>query len=162
MAKKIGFPNRPCPKCGKPIHIKSRSHDCGWKAEESVKAPAGETPSAIIRRVVKEKTGKATAAGAFGGITMADIQAVKDVVNKLGADTALRSLELTTETEVTSARATAALPSSAHTASPLTRINRTATCLSRHAKPVAGTVLTTFITPPLVVVSGRRPSPPWH
>jgi len=28
---KITFPNRPCPKCGKPIHIKSKTHEkCGW------------------------------------------------------------------------------------------------------------------------------------
>lgn len=94
MAKKIGFPNRPCPKCGKPIHVRTKSHDCGWKAEESAKAPAGETPSAIIRRVVKAKTGKTTAAGAFSGITMADIQAVKDVVNKLGADTVRQLAEV--------------------------------------------------------------------
>jgi hypothetical protein len=33
MAAKITFPNRPCPRCGKPIHIKSKSHPaCGWKA----------------------------------------------------------------------------------------------------------------------------------
>lgn len=82
MAKKIGFPNRPCPKCGKPIHVRIKSHDCGWRADAHA-----ETPSAIIRRVVTAKTGKAAAAGAFTGITMADIQVVKDVVNRLGADT---------------------------------------------------------------------------
>jgi hypothetical protein len=31
MAAKISFPNRACPKCGKPIHIKSKTHPaCGW------------------------------------------------------------------------------------------------------------------------------------
>jgi len=29
--KKLTFPNRPCPNCGKPIHIKTKKHDeCGW------------------------------------------------------------------------------------------------------------------------------------
>jgi len=33
MAKKPSFPSRPCPKCGKPIHIKSKRHEeCGWVA----------------------------------------------------------------------------------------------------------------------------------
>jgi hypothetical protein len=41
--KKPAFPNRPCPKCGKPIHIKSKKHEeCGWgmegSAETQVKA----------------------------------------------------------------------------------------------------------------------------
>jgi len=54
MAKKIGFPNRACPKCGKPIHIRAKEHDCGWKADAHA-----ETPSAIIRKVVTAKTGKA-------------------------------------------------------------------------------------------------------
>lgn len=53
-------------------------HTCGWKAEE-----ADETPSAIIRRVVVKKKKKTGAAS----LTVADIQAIKDVVNKLGADT---------------------------------------------------------------------------
>jgi hypothetical protein len=34
--KKPTFPSRPCPKCGKPIHIKSKKHDeCGWRLEGS-------------------------------------------------------------------------------------------------------------------------------
>jgi hypothetical protein len=41
--KKPAFPNRPCPKCQKPIHIKSKKHEeCGWgmdgNAETQVKA----------------------------------------------------------------------------------------------------------------------------
>ena len=40
--KKPAFPNRPCPKCQKPIHIKSKKHEeCGWgmdgNAETKVK-----------------------------------------------------------------------------------------------------------------------------
>jgi hypothetical protein len=35
-SKKPTFPNRPCPKCGKPIHIKSKTHaECGWSLEGS-------------------------------------------------------------------------------------------------------------------------------
>ena len=39
MAVKIKFPNRPCPKCGKPIHIKTSSHECGWKATATAASP---------------------------------------------------------------------------------------------------------------------------
>lgn len=79
MAKKISFPNRACPKCGKAVHIKMRSHDCGW---------GSDTPSAIIKRPGKPK------AKAGVSVTMADIQAVKDVVNKLGADTVRQLTEV--------------------------------------------------------------------
>lgn len=78
MAKKISFPNRACPKCGKPIHIRAKEHACGWKADAHA-----DTPSAIIRRVVKTKKAVRT----NGRLTMADIQAVKDIVNKLGTNT---------------------------------------------------------------------------
>jgi hypothetical protein len=38
--KKPKFPSRPCPKCHKPIHIKSKSHEaCGWSADGGA-APA--------------------------------------------------------------------------------------------------------------------------
>jgi hypothetical protein len=68
MAKKPAFPNRPCPKCGKPIHIKAKRHEqCGWVAADAVtakSAPAGkaasaatkdgETTGGYFRRVFKE------------------------------------------------------------------------------------------------------------
>jgi hypothetical protein len=68
MAKKPSFPNRPCPKCGKPIHIKAKRHEaCGWVADEvaarktapaakaaSAAAKNGETTGAYFRRVFKE------------------------------------------------------------------------------------------------------------
>jgi hypothetical protein len=39
-AKKPTFPNRPCPKCGKPIHIKSKRHEeCGWVMDSSAATP---------------------------------------------------------------------------------------------------------------------------
>jgi hypothetical protein len=38
--KKPTFPNRPCPKCGKPIHIKSKKHEaCGWVMNGQAKTP---------------------------------------------------------------------------------------------------------------------------
>jgi hypothetical protein len=62
MAKKPSFPNRPCPKCGKPIHIKSKSHEaCGWRAAAAA-APApsqaaggagGETVAGYFRKIYK-------------------------------------------------------------------------------------------------------------
>src|SRR5438477_6541494 len=44
--KKPSFPSRPCPKCGKPIHIKSKNHDeCGSHLEAGDAAPAaGQAP----------------------------------------------------------------------------------------------------------------------
>lgn len=84
-AKKIKFPNRACPKCGKPIHIRAKEHDCGWKADAHA-----DTPSAIIRRVVKTKK----AGRSNGKLTVADIQAIKDIVNKLGADTVRQLAEV--------------------------------------------------------------------
>ena len=78
MAKKISFPKRACPKCGKAIHIRAKEHECGWKADAHA-----DTPSAIIRRVVKTKK----ASRSNDKLTLADIQAVKDIVNKLGAGT---------------------------------------------------------------------------
>ncbi len=67
MAKnKPSFPNRPCPKCGKPIHIKSKKHEqCGWSADNgAISAQAksavqsagdgGETVAGYFRKLFKE------------------------------------------------------------------------------------------------------------
>jgi hypothetical protein len=61
MAKKSTFPNRPCPKCGKPIHIKSKKHEeCGWVMEGSATRKPTATPptreankSAAVRAILK-------------------------------------------------------------------------------------------------------------
>jgi len=55
----ITFPNRPCPKCGKPIHIKSKSHpECGWTAANSAKTQTfnGKPKSkmAAVRHILDE------------------------------------------------------------------------------------------------------------
>jgi hypothetical protein len=58
--KKPSFPSRPCPKCGKPIHIKSKKHDeCGWRLEGSAAAPVAARGSEANKSVaVKEVLGK--------------------------------------------------------------------------------------------------------
>jgi len=80
MAKTITFPNRPCPKCGQPIHIKTKKHeDCGWVADGQV-AVAPVSSKRVSK--VKKQTGQA----AGGAITMQDIEAVKALVDRMGAD----------------------------------------------------------------------------
>jgi hypothetical protein len=84
-AKKPGFPSRPCPKCGKPIHIKSKKHEaCGWGMESNV-----ETPTAVIEQPgnAKPQNVQPAPTSSRASISMDDIQAVNALVNKLGAET---------------------------------------------------------------------------
>jgi hypothetical protein len=75
MAAKITFPNRPCSKCGKPIHIKSKSHEaCGWKAEATASPKAAPA-----------KTAPAKTAPANGSISK--MEAVRRVLATSGNDT---------------------------------------------------------------------------
>lgn len=56
-AKKPGFPSRPCPKCGKPIHIKSKKHDeCGWRLEGDAATPPQPevNKSAAVRAILSK------------------------------------------------------------------------------------------------------------
>ena len=78
MAKKRGFPTKPCPKCGKPIHARLQKHEkCGWVTE------ANGQPAPVKRK----KLGRPKkAVAASNGISLEDIQAVKAVVDKLGAE----------------------------------------------------------------------------
>jgi hypothetical protein len=56
MAVKITFPNRPCPKCGKPIHIKSKSHpECGWTAASSAVAKGSPAKAEVSNGKPKNK-----------------------------------------------------------------------------------------------------------
>jgi hypothetical protein len=90
--KKPGFPSRPCPKCGKPVHIKSKKHeDCGWGMEGSA-----EAPSAALQRggSPKKKPGRVAVANANASVTMDDIRAVKILVSKLGAETVRQLAEV--------------------------------------------------------------------
>ncbi len=85
------FLSRPCPQCGKPIHIKSKKHpECGWGMETtaSVTAPVSAPVAAKRGRPPKQKP--AAKAGprqaSPGGITLEDISAVKALVQRMGAD----------------------------------------------------------------------------
>lgn len=71
MAAKISFPNRPCPKCGKPIHIKTSSHECGWKATAT--APSSK--------------GKPAKTASSNGKAMSKMEAVRRVLAESGKDT---------------------------------------------------------------------------
>jgi hypothetical protein len=73
MAKKHKFPTKPCPKCGNPIHARLMKHEaCGWVAAANGKSGA------------KHRKTKATASS--GAVTMQDIEAVKALVDAMGAD----------------------------------------------------------------------------
>jgi hypothetical protein len=55
--KKLTFPNRPCPKCGKPIHIKTKRHEeCGWTMTRTAEAPrtSDVNKSAAVREIVQK------------------------------------------------------------------------------------------------------------
>jgi hypothetical protein len=57
--KKGGMPTKACPKCGKPIHARSKSHaDCGWQDSGKKMVPATAKSTAA-------QNGKVTAAGAW-------------------------------------------------------------------------------------------------
>lgn len=77
MAKKITFPNRPCPGCGKAIHIKTKKHEeCGWVANGQAATPA----------VVVKRLGRPKKPAVAGGITLDDISAVKGLCDRIGAE----------------------------------------------------------------------------
>ncbi len=69
MAKKPAYPTKSCPGCSKLIHAAKQSHTCGWSMN-------GKTATAL-------KRGRAKAGG--GEVTMQDIQAVKALVDRMGA-----------------------------------------------------------------------------
>jgi hypothetical protein len=79
--QKPKFPNRPCPQCGKPIHIKSKKHpECGWgMAQQASTAPVAAKRG---RPAKKKPVAWATA----GGVTLDDIAVVKALVRRMGAD----------------------------------------------------------------------------
>jgi hypothetical protein len=59
--KKPAFPSRPCPKCGTPIHIKTKKHEaCGWRAANSAGSATPAEPGAPEAAV-----GAETVAGYF-------------------------------------------------------------------------------------------------
>ena len=83
MAKRRSFPTKACPKCGKPIHARLQRHEaCGWVMNASLAAPASAAPATPVKRGGRPKKARAGSAE----ITVADIQAVKSLVEKLGGD----------------------------------------------------------------------------
>ena len=83
--KKHAFPTKPCPNCGAAIHARLQKHeDCGWVMA------ANDQPAATANQVVKKKKlgrpKKAHASSSAAGISLDDIQAVKNLADKLGAE----------------------------------------------------------------------------
>lgn len=80
MAKKHAFPTKSCPNCQQPIHARSKKHEaCGWGMDGSA-APA--VPSNGRRRGRARIARKAKSGSQ---ISLADIEAVKAVVDRVGA-----------------------------------------------------------------------------
>lgn len=78
---KPNFPSKTCPQCGKLIHARSHSHaDCGWVMAETTPAPSASK----AKKLGRPKKVHTVANG--GGITVEDIQAVKKLVDALGAE----------------------------------------------------------------------------
>jgi hypothetical protein len=85
MAKKISFPNRACPKCGKAIHIKTKQHDCGWKAEGSAEASPASKPQA--KHAPTATNGQKPSKTATAGEKLSKMEAVRRILKDEGKDT---------------------------------------------------------------------------
>jgi hypothetical protein len=73
------FPSKPCPKCGALIHTRLRKHEaCGWSFDNMAPAPKPAT--------AKKPGRPAGVKPAAGEISLSDVSAVKELVNKIGAD----------------------------------------------------------------------------
>jgi hypothetical protein len=83
MAKatqKPRFPSKPCPKCGDLIHARSKSHEkCGWTMGSAARVTAPGRKRGRRGR-------KPAVAAQSSAITLSDIEAVKSVIDRLGAD----------------------------------------------------------------------------
>ncbi|OAI50470.1 hypothetical protein AYO44_05585 [Planctomycetaceae bacterium SCGC AG-212-F19] len=73
--KKPNYPAKACPKCGALIHARSKSHEaCGWVMRGNAK-----------RAMAASRPGRAgMKRGASSTVSVADIQAVKTLVDRLG------------------------------------------------------------------------------
>lgn len=82
--KKPNFPTKTCPKCGKLIHAAAKKHEaCGWVAGEAEGTPpAAAKPSG--KKLGRPK--KVNAASSSENVSIEDIQAVKKLVDALGAE----------------------------------------------------------------------------
>jgi hypothetical protein len=55
MAKKPAFPSKSCPKCGKLIHTRSKSHaECGWVMDGSAQHNGAQKPGVSKSDAVRE------------------------------------------------------------------------------------------------------------
>jgi hypothetical protein len=77
--KKPTFPNRPCPNCAAPIHIKSKKHEkCGWGMNGAVGTPqkSDVNKSAAVKEVFaknpKAKVSEVVSTLAAQGIKVSD------------------------------------------------------------------------------------------
>jgi len=55
--KKLTFPNRSCPQCGKPIHIKTKKHEeCGWAMNGRAATPqkSDVNKSVAVREILQK------------------------------------------------------------------------------------------------------------
>lgn len=78
--KKRAFPSKPCPKCGATIHARLQKHEkCGWEIAAKSK-PAPVTKKKVGRPRMVQVSSNA------GGISLQDIQAVKALADRLGAE----------------------------------------------------------------------------
>jgi len=81
MPKKPAYPTKTCPQCGKLIHAAKQSHEaCGWVMADNGKAV---TAMAVVKKGGRPK--QAATKSAAGGVTMQDIEAVKALVDRMGA-----------------------------------------------------------------------------
>jgi hypothetical protein len=85
MAKKIAFPNRACPKCGKAIHIKTKQHDCGWKAEGS--AEASPATKLQAKHSPTATNGQKLSKPAPTGEKLSKMEAVRRILKEHGKET---------------------------------------------------------------------------
>ncbi|OAI50768.1 hypothetical protein AYO44_17520 [Planctomycetaceae bacterium SCGC AG-212-F19] len=83
MAKKPAYPTKTCPKCSKLIHARSHSHEaCGWTMD-------GKAEKSVTTAKPGKKLGRPKGSGAgrkAGGISVHDIEAVKTLVDRMGAE----------------------------------------------------------------------------
>ena len=74
------FPTKVCPGCGESIDARSKKHeDCGWVMDDSV-SPTGAGKGYQKKPPVN---GRGTA---IGTISVSDIEAVKKLVDSMGAE----------------------------------------------------------------------------
>jgi len=81
MAKKLKRGYRPCPKCKKPIHIRTAKHECGWdKLKEEKPVIAKRKPTQNGR------TAFSYGANSSAADLVDDLDRVADLASRIGTD----------------------------------------------------------------------------